>query len=124
MAIETTEKCDHCGQDIDKVPERPGFPQMSWCYYRKGPQIVQDQAGKKHLIDRWQGQVYRREFCQGHGMLFNALINAFMEMDPRLMGVVTALAQDNEASYREQVSSVIKQFQDFQKAEQEKVPKA
>lgn len=98
MAIETVEKCDICAAEISKDPTRPGFPQLSWCYFRKAPGVFVNAAtGEPVLQETWQGDVNRLEFCELHGHAFNVLLKAYIAKDLDLATLLGRLLVDDDS---------------------------
>lgn len=99
MAIETTERCDVCGAEIEKDVSRPGFPQLSWCYFQKGLGVFRNGVtGEPLLQSAWQGSVNRLEFCAEHGRQLNAILKAFSANDPGLAAFRELFAEDTLAA--------------------------
>ncbi len=98
MAIITKNHCDKCQAEIAEEADRPGFPQLSWCYYRQGLQRVTDSVGLPFLRLAWFGKVNRVELCQKHGSEFNAIFKRFIAGDARIEALLKQVtAEDTEA---------------------------
>lgn len=106
MAIKTTHHCDQCQTEILPDPTRPGFPQLSWCFFRKGSQVGRKPSGEPVLQQSWQGKVNRMEFCADHGQELNVLLKAFAAKDPALMGLIQVLqkADDSDRAGKEETN--------------------
>ena len=124
MSIRQEIYCDICefehGEQsaesrINKPEGCPGYPQVTWTYFKLGLEIV-DQPGKMpHLTHRWQGSVDRMEFCPDHAHQLNALLKAFMkEKDPRLMKILDELASEDAQNWADKQDAIAKQCADKQ----------
>lgn len=103
MAIKQTQHCDRCGVEIAEEKTRPGFPQISWCFFRKALGLFKDQHGAPVLQEQWVGKVNRLEFCQEHGQAFNQLLKGFVAGDARVVAVGNELnAEDLQDWSRKQ----------------------
>lgn len=119
--IKIDNKCDICGASIEDIAGRPGFPQLIWCYFKKGLRILQtiDQT-KKALKMGWLGSVNRRELCPNHANEFNILLKAFFRRDKRV-GVLLSILKPEDATWwktkQEKVKASYEQLPEKEKGE-------
>lgn len=106
MAIKTTQHCDRCHSEIPEDSARPGFPQISWCFFRKGLRLLKRVSGEPVLSEDWQGMVNRLEFCQEHGQQFNALLKAFVSGEPALAECLDLLFEEDGAAWNAKQEAV------------------
>jgi len=105
MAIRTEVFCDICELDygeasdeslIVKDSQCPAYPQLTWCYYKKGFQIMKRVETQKPLLKKgFLGQVNRFELCENHGAQFNSLLKAFARKDTKLSEVLDDIHRED-----------------------------
>lgn len=113
MAIITSQHCDRCQAEIPEVTERPGFPQMSWCFYKKGYQIFRDALGAPVLKEGWQGAVSRTEFCQAHGQDLNVILKAYASGEARLTSLISVLRSEDDATWARKQDRLKREYDDL-----------
>lgn len=112
--IKNDVSCDYCKDCVCNEKHRPGFPQLTWCYYREGKRLLKDHEGNVMLDNTWTGSVNRIEFCQCCGKKFNSLLKAFMSKDSRLLEILNTLEKEFDIKFGAKQKAVDEEYKIYE----------